>query len=62
MGSSFEELVTRKPRVKKDHNFDKRFESYRFLNFLIPKLMHVTSSLASHGWPDDVEKNQHTLL
>lgn len=62
MGSSFEEFITRNPMVKTDHNSDTRFESYSFLNFLVPELMHVTSSLGSHGWLDQVEKIQRTVL
>lgn len=49
MGSRFEELVTRNSMVKADYNFDTRFESHSFLNFLVPKLMHVTSLLGSDG-------------
>ena len=33
MRSSFEELVTGYSAVKMDHNSDKWFESYSFLNF-----------------------------
>jgi hypothetical protein len=38
MGSSFEDLIARGLTVKTDCNFDTRFTSYDFLNFLLMKL------------------------
>ena len=61
MRSSFEELVTMNPMVKTDHNCDMWFKSYSFLNFLMLGLMHVTPSLGSDGWSDEVEKIQRIV-